>query len=59
MTKNADAIRRLFSAINSRVGNLPSMPGIFPDYPASIVRNAADGREIVMARWACPPRHSP
>jgi len=36
------------------VGNLPSMPGIFPDYPAPIVRNAADGREIVMARWGMP-----
>jgi hypothetical protein len=49
MTKNADAIRRLFAALNSRVGNLPSMPGIFPDYPAPIVRNAPDGREIAMA----------
>ena len=51
MTKNVDAIRRLFGALNSRVGNLPTMPGIFPDYPAPIVRNAPDGREIVMARW--------
>lgn len=54
MTKNVDAIRRLFGAVNSRVGNLPSMPGIFPDYPAPIVRNASDGREIVMARWGMP-----
>jgi hypothetical protein len=54
MTKNVDAIRRLFKALNSRVGNLPSMPGIFPDYPAPIVRNAPDGREIVAARWGMP-----
>jgi putative SOS response-associated peptidase YedK len=54
MTKNVDAIRRLFDALNSRVGNLPSMPGIFPDYPAPIVRNAADGREIALARWGMP-----
>lgn len=54
MTKNVDAIRRLFGALNSKVGNLPSMPGIFPDYPAPIVRNAADGREIAMARWGMP-----
>src|SRR6201985_3297938 len=54
MTKNVDAIRRLFGALNSRVGNLPSMPGIFPDYAAPIVRNAPDGREIVMARWGMP-----
>jgi putative SOS response-associated peptidase YedK len=54
MTKNVDAIRRLFGALNSKVGNLPSMPGIFPDYPAPIVRNAIDGREIAMARWGMP-----
>ncbi len=51
MTKNVDAIRRLFGALNSNVDNLPSMPGIFPDYPAPIARNASDGREIAMARW--------
>lgn len=54
MTKNVDAIRRLFGAMNSQVGNLPSLPGIFPDYPAPIVRNAADEREIAMARWGMP-----
>lgn len=54
MTKNVDAIRRLFGAMNSQVGNLPSLPGIFPDYPAPIVRNAPGGREIVMARWGMP-----
>lgn len=54
MTTNVEAIRRLFSALNSRVGNLPSMPGIFPDYPAPIVRNIPDGREITMARWGMP-----
>jgi putative SOS response-associated peptidase YedK len=54
MTKNVDAIRRLFGALNSRVGNLPSMPGIFPDYPAPIVRNADEGRELAMARWGMP-----
>ncbi|MGJ4899144.1 SOS response-associated peptidase [Bradyrhizobium oligotrophicum] len=54
MTKNVDAIRRLFGALNSHVGNLPSMPGIFPDYPAPIVRNGAEAREIFMARWGMP-----
>jgi len=43
MTKNVEAIRQLFGAMNSQVGNLPSLPGIFPDYPAPIVRNATDG----------------
>jgi putative SOS response-associated peptidase YedK len=54
MTKNVDAIRRLFGAPNSSVGNLPSMPGIFPDYAAPIVRNVPGGREVAMARWGMP-----
>lgn len=54
MTKNVDAIRRLFGALHSHAGNLPSMPGIFPDYPAPIVRNGGEGREIVMGRWGMP-----
>jgi putative SOS response-associated peptidase YedK len=54
ITTNQDAIRRLFKALNSRVGNLAPMPGVFPDYPAPIVRNASDGRELVMARWGMP-----
>jgi putative SOS response-associated peptidase YedK len=54
MTKNVDAIRPLFGAMNSQVGNLPSLPGIFPDYPAPIVRNATGEREVVMARWGMP-----
>jgi putative SOS response-associated peptidase YedK len=58
MTKNVDAIKQLFGALNSRVGNLPSLPGIFPDYPAPIVRNALHGREIVMARWGMPTSQS-
>jgi putative SOS response-associated peptidase YedK len=58
MTKNVDAIKRLFGAVNSHVGNLPSLPGIFPDYPAPIVRNAASGREIVIARWGMRHRKS-
>jgi putative SOS response-associated peptidase YedK len=36
-------------------GNLPSMPGIFPDFKAPIVRNAPDGvRELCLARWGMP-----
>lgn len=54
MTTNQEAIARLFKALNQRVGNLPTMPGIFPDFPAPIVRNAPDGRELVMARWGMP-----
>jgi len=30
------------------------LPGIYPDKPAPIIREAADGREMVMARWGLP-----
>ena len=56
MTTNVEAIRRLFQidASNDRTGNLPAMPGIYPDYSAPIVRNGVGGRELVMARWGMP-----
>jgi putative SOS response-associated peptidase YedK len=56
MTKNVDAIRRLFGIApeRDRTGNLPTLPGIFPDYPAPIVHSGAEGRELVMARWGMP-----
>lgn len=54
MTKNQAAIRQLFSVTRDSAGNLPSMPGIFPDYPAPIVRNVDGGRELTLARWGMP-----
>jgi putative SOS response-associated peptidase YedK len=56
MTTNVEAIRRLFQVdpANDRAGNLASMPGIYPDYPAPIVRNGNGGRELAMARWGMP-----
>ena len=41
--------------MNRYVGNLPPMPGVFPDYPAAVVRNAGSEREIAMMRWRMPP----
>ena len=55
MTKGQAAIVALTRAMNDRTGNLPPLPGIFPDYAAPIVRNGADSeRELVMARWGMP-----
>jgi hypothetical protein len=34
------------------------MPGVFPDHPAPVVRNAESGRELTLMRWgatALPP----
>ena len=39
ITTNQDAIRRLFGVTVDSTGNLPPMPGVFPDYEAPVVRN--------------------
>ena len=54
ITKGQQAIREFTRAMTDRTGNLPPMPGVFPDYAAPIVRNQPDGRELAMARWGMP-----
>ena len=54
MTSTQQAIIDLVKAILDRTGNMPPLPGIFPDYPAPIVRNTGGGRELTMARWGMP-----
>lgn len=55
LTKGQAAIIALTRAMRDTTGNLPPMPGVFPDYQAPIVRNAIDGvRELAMARWGMP-----
>ena len=55
VTKGQAAIIALTRAMRDTTGNLPSMPGVFPDYSAPIVRNAPDGtRELSLARWGMP-----
>jgi putative SOS response-associated peptidase YedK len=52
---NQAAIRDIARAMRDSVGNLPPLPGVYPDYPAPIVRTGADGvRELAMARWGMP-----
>jgi len=41
--------------VNRHVGNLPPMPGVFPDYPAPVVRNVGTERELTMMRWGMRP----
>jgi putative SOS response-associated peptidase YedK len=57
ITTNQEAMRSVFRKINRYVGNLAPMPGVFPDYPAPVIRNTdeGDGRELVMMRWGMPP----
>ena len=54
ITKGQQAIRQFTGAMHDRTGNMPPLPGIYPDYAAPIVRNTADGRELMMARWGMP-----
>ena len=55
LTKGQAAIVAMARAMRDTTGNLPPLPGIFPDYPAPIVRNAPDGvRELAMVRWGMP-----
>jgi putative SOS response-associated peptidase YedK len=54
LTKGQQAIRALAGAMRDQTGNLPLMPGIYPDYRAPVVRNQPEGRELTMARWGMP-----
>jgi putative SOS response-associated peptidase YedK len=54
VTKGQQAIRELAGVMRDRTGNLPLMPGIYPDYRAPVVRNQPEGRELTMARWSMP-----
>ena len=55
ITTNQEAIRALFRVVNRYVGNLPPMRGVFPDYPAPVVRNSGSERELAVMRWGMPP----
>ena len=54
LTKGQQAIRDLTRAMHDRTGNLPPLPGIYPDSMAPVVRNGPDGRELLMMRWGMP-----
>jgi hypothetical protein len=51
---NQAAIIALFRVVNRYLGNLAPMPGVFPDYPAPVVRNSGDELEMTMMRWGMP-----
>ncbi len=52
--KGREAIIDITRAMHDRAGNQPTLPGIYPDRDAPIVREAADGRELTLARWGMP-----
>jgi len=50
ITKGQAAIRAAFRAMVDHTGNLPPLPGVFPDQMAPVVRSGPDGRELAMLR---------
>ena len=57
ITTTQQAMRQLFKVLPTwdRTGNLPPLTGVFPDYPAPVVRNGPGGeREMLMMRWGIP-----
>ena len=50
ITTNQAAIIALFRVVNRYVGNLAPMPGVFPDYPAPVIRKHGTGSEMVLMR---------
>ena len=54
LSKGQATIIEMTRAMRDSTGNMPPLPGIFPDYKAPIVRNQPDGRELVLARWGMP-----
>ncbi len=56
LTKGQAAIRELARVMTDTTGNLPPLPGVFPDQMAPVVRAGGDeGRELAMLRWGFPP----
>ncbi len=54
LSKGQAAIIEIAQAMSDSTGNLPLLPGIFPDTFAPVVRNGRDGRELTMMRWGMP-----
>lgn len=54
LTRSQDEIRRAFRIDADRTGNLPPLPGIFPNTAAPVVHVAEGQRVLSMARWGMP-----
>jgi putative SOS response-associated peptidase YedK len=46
ITNGQAAILEFTRAMRDRTGNLPPLPGVFPDYPAPVVRKGEGGRTL-------------
>jgi putative SOS response-associated peptidase YedK len=52
LNKNKESVAKMFGVGHNRTVDIPLFPGIFPNYVAPVVREAADGdRELVNMNW--------
>ena len=54
ITKGQAPIIEFTRAMRDTIGNLPPLPGIFPDYKAPVVANRDGIRELCLMRWGMP-----
>ena len=54
LNKGQDAIRKAFGVQRDEAGNLPPLPGIFPNTMAPVVRMREGERTLAMMRWGMP-----
>ena len=54
LTSTQSAIADLVNLWRDDTGNMPSMPAIYPDYPAPVVTQEDDGRVMRLMRWGMP-----
>ena len=54
MITSQQAIIDLVDVWKDETGNLPSLPGIYPNYQAPVVANTPEGRVLSMMRWGMP-----
>jgi putative SOS response-associated peptidase YedK len=53
--RSQDEIRRTFTVDRDETGNLPQLPGIFPDQMAPVVHAVGGERVLTMMRWGFSP----
>lgn len=54
MTSSQAAITDMIKVWDDRTGNMPPLPGIYPDKPAPVITQTSGGRVLSMMRWGMP-----
>jgi putative SOS response-associated peptidase YedK len=54
LNKGQDHLRQFFKVTRDETGNMPPLPGIFPDTTAPVIRQRSGERVMQMMRWGLP-----